>query len=252
MSSMPERTKSLMKTHPMHVKICGATHLVDVDLLAGLGVDLIGLWHGVPDGHADLSIAELSRLAKAAKQNGSAHPVLVTLLNDLDTIREAVLDSGVRWVQLHGYQAPALVRALKATGPPGLRVIKVLHVRGRDCIERPLIKSYERAGVDFFLLDAVSQDGRIGSTAQRLDHTIVAELAGLMSRPFFLAGGISAENRSDYDELTRHPRFFGIDVDTNARTANGRFHARRVEAIRQSWRTHADWNTAGLDQEMVA
>lgn len=249
---MPERTESLVKERPMHVKVCGANRPADVDLLAGLGVDLIGLWHGVPDGHADLSMAELSRLAKVARKSGSAHPVLVTLLNDIDTIRRVVLDSGVRWVQLHGYQAPSLVRALKATGPPGLTIVKVLHVRGRDCIERTLIKSYERAGVDFFLLDAVSQDGRIGSTAQRLDHTVVADLTGRMSRPFFLAGGISAENRRDYDELTRHPRFFGIDVDTNARGANGRFHARRVEAIRQSWHTHADWNTAGSDQEMVA
>lgn len=234
----------------MYVKICGATDPTDIDLLGGLGVDLIGLWHGVPDGHADLPIDELSRLAEAARVNGSVYPVLVTLLSDIDAIRRVVLESGVRWVQLHGYQTPAVVRALKTAGPPGLTVVKVLHVRGEDCIERSLIKSYERAGVDFFLLDAVSEDGRIGSTAQRLDCTVVADLVGRMSRPFFLAGGISAENRSDYDEVTRDPRFFGIDVDTNARGANGTFHARRIEAIRQSWHACGDQGTT--DQEMVA
>jgi phosphoribosylanthranilate isomerase len=173
----------------MRIKICGATDLTDVKLLAGLGVDLIGLWHGVPNGHADLTMEELSRLAEAARATEGVHPVLVTFLNDIDAIRGAVGESGVRWVQLHGYQAPAVVRAMKAAGPPGLQVVKVLHVRGQDCIERMLIRSYERAGVDFFLLDAMSEDGRIGSTAQRLDRAVVADLVGRMSRPFFLAGG---------------------------------------------------------------
>ncbi|MBD0327929.1 MAG: hypothetical protein ICV68_15980, partial [Pyrinomonadaceae bacterium] len=62
---MSERSESLLSERLMHVKVCGATRPADVDLLAGLGVDLIGLWHGVPDGHADLSMAELSRLVKA-------------------------------------------------------------------------------------------------------------------------------------------------------------------------------------------
>lgn len=234
----------------MHIKICGATDRTDIDLLTGLGIDLIGLWHGVPNGHADLSVDELSQLAEATRENGSAHPVLVTLASDIDAIRSAVLTSGVGWVQLHGYQAPAVVRAVKTIGPPGLTVVKVLHVQGADCVERTLIKSYERAGVDFFLLDAVGADGRIGSTAQRLDRAVVADLAGLMSRPFFLAGGISAENRSDYDDLRRHPGFFGIDVDTNARGPNGRFQAARVVAITQGWHTGADQRSA--DQEMAA
>lgn len=235
----------------MHIKICGATRLADVTLLADLGIDLVGLWHGVPGGHADLSMDELSRLAKAARTKGAVRPVLVTFLNDIETLRSAVLDSGVRWVQLHGYQPPIVVRAVKdAAGPPGLAVVKVLHVRGRDCVERSLIKSYERAGVDFFLLDAMSEDGRIGSTAQRLDCAVVAELAGLMSRPFFLAGGISAENRSDYDAVIHHPQFFGVDVDTNARGMNGRFHAGRVEAIRQTWHTRGDQEIR--DREIVA
>lgn len=233
----------------MHIKICGATHPTEVGLLADLSIALVGLWHGVPDGHAELSMDELSRLAGAARANGRVQPVLVTLLSDIDAIGRAVLNSGVSWVQLHGYQAPAVVRALKASGPPGLTVVKVLHVRGTDCMERTLIKSYERAGVDFFLLDAVRADGRIGSTAQRLDCAVVAELAERMSRPFFLAGGIS-ENRSEYDEVARHPRFFGIDVDTNARGANGRLHARRVAAIAQSWRPGVHQQTT--DQEMVA
>ena len=82
----------------------------------------------------------------------------------------------MHWVQLHAYQTPGLVRAVKGISPD-VRVIKVLHVRGGECIEERLIGAYEKAGVDVFLFDAVSEDGRVGSTGQTLDPELVASLA---------------------------------------------------------------------------
>ena len=82
-----------------------------------------------------------------------------------------------------------------------------------------LLASYEKAGVDVFLFDVVSDDGRVGSTGQAIDPAVVAPLADKLNRPFLLAGGISAINRDDYAALAAHPRFLGIDVDTNARTS---------------------------------
>jgi phosphoribosylanthranilate isomerase len=64
----------------------------------------------------------------------------------------------------------------------------------------------------------------------------VASLAERISKPFLLAGGLSDDNRSDYDELVGHPHFLGIDVDTNARGADGKVSADRVEAILHAWR----------------
>ena len=43
-------------------------------------------------------------------------------------------------------------------------------------------------------------------------------------------------NRSDYEALMGHPHFLGIDVDTNARGADGKVSADRVEAILHAWR----------------
>ena len=60
---------------------------------------------------------------------------------------------------------------------PDVRVLKVLHVRGDDCVEERLIGGYEKAGVDVFLFDAVSEDGRVGSTGETLDAELVASLA---------------------------------------------------------------------------
>ncbi len=117
-----------------------------------------------------------------------------------------------------------------------MRVLKVLHVRGDDCVEASLIGSYERAGVDVFLFDAVGDDGRVGSTGQTLDPAYTAQLADTLARPFLLAGGISAANRETYAALAAHPRFLGVDVDTNARGADGKISAQNVDAISRAWK----------------
>jgi phosphoribosylanthranilate isomerase len=161
--------------------------------------------------------------------------VLVTFSKDAELLREALETTQVRWVQLHGYPTPGFVRKVKAIAPD-VRVIKVLHVRGGECVEASLLGSYEKAGVDVFLFDTVTEDGRIGSTGQTLDPAVVAPLADQLTRPFLLAGGISADNMEHYEQLAAHRLFLGIDVDTNARGADGMIGAENVAAIGRSWR----------------
>jgi len=215
------------------VKICGATRPADIDLLAGAGVDLVGLWHGVPGGHAELGIGALAALAHAAATAG-LRPVLVTLQTTAAAIRQVLSAARLGWVQLHGYQPPGTVHALKAADD-NLRVIKVLHVRAGDCLERTLIRAYERAGADYFLLDSVTEHGRLGSTAQALDVTVVLALADLISRPFLLAGGITADRAGQLLQVSGHPRFLGIDVDTGARGSDARLDPTRIADIRRAW-----------------
>ncbi|MFD9905940.1 N-(5'-phosphoribosyl)anthranilate isomerase [Streptomyces sp. NPDC059063] len=229
----------------MLLKVCGATSRDDLALLSAAGVDLVGLWHGVPGGPADLPLGRFAALAQAcrAAPPGAGHPapepVLVTFLGDPAALVEAARTAGVRWLQLHGYQSPGVVAALKR-GLPQATVVKVLHVSGDACVERPLLASYERAGTDVFLCDATSAQGRIGSTGLCLDPDVVIDLAEATTRPFLVAGGISAANRARYEKVAAHPRFAGVDVDTAARDATGAFCAAGVHSIRQHWRAAGD------------
>src|SRR5581483_12228495 len=116
----------------------------------------------------------------------------------------------------------------------------VLHVKGGECVEASLIPSYEKAGVDVFLFDVVSDDGRVGSTGQALDPAVVAPLLDKLTKPFLRAGGISADNRDRYEKLLAHPVFLGVDVDTNARGSDGRISADNVAAITQAWKERPD------------
>jgi phosphoribosylanthranilate isomerase len=220
------------------VKVCGVTEPAEIDVLAGQGVDFAGLWYGVPGGPADLPLETWRGFGAAAAATGQLAPVLVTFLKDADAVREALDGSPVHWVQLHGYQTPGFVRAVKAIAPE-VRVIKVLHVRGGSCVEERLIGGYEKAGVDLFLFDAVAEDGRVGSTGLTLDPQDVAPLADTLTKPFLLAGGISADNREQFATLTSHSRYLGIDVDTNARGADGKLSAEKVGAICGAWKAAA-------------
>jgi phosphoribosylanthranilate isomerase len=112
----------------------------------------------------------------------------------------------------------------------------VLHIRSGKLLEERLLAAYEKSGVDVFLFDVVTEDGRVGSTGQTLDPALVAEFARGLTRPFLLAGGISASNRGDYAAVTALPGFLGVDVDTNARDAEGAISAANVAAICETWK----------------
>jgi phosphoribosylanthranilate isomerase len=200
----------------------------------------VGLWLSVPGGPHDLPLDRWRALAeRAAGTEGGPAPVLVTFAKDADLLRGALESAPVEWVQLHGYPTPGFVRKVKAIGPQ-IKVIKVLHVKGGECVEASLIGSYEKAGVDVFLFDVVSDDGRVGSTGQALDPAVVEPLLDKLTRPFLLAGGISAENHDQYEKLAAHPLFWGVDVDTNARGSDGRISADNVAAIARVWKERSD------------
>lgn len=222
------------------VKVCGIVDPAELDTLAAHGVDLVGLWLAVPGGPHDLPLERWRVLAcRATETDGGPAPVLVTFAKDPEVLREALEAAPVQWIQLHGYPTPGAVRKVKALGDD-VHVIKVLHIRGGECVEASLIGSYEKAGVDVFLFDVVTEDGRVGSTGVALDPQVVAPLLERITRPFLLAGGISEANRGDYAALAAHPLFLGVDVDTNARDSGGAISAERVAAISRAWKAAGD------------
>ncbi|MFJ5999423.1 N-(5'-phosphoribosyl)anthranilate isomerase [Streptomyces sp. NPDC092370] len=221
----------------MFVKICGATTAQEVRAVAEAGADLIGLWHGVPGGHANLPAGRLAGLAAEARATGRLRSVLVTFGSDAAALARTAAGAGTDWIQLHGYQRPALVRALRAELPEWVRIVKVLHVRDGSCPEASLIAAYERAGTDLFLLDAATPDGRVGSTGHTLDDRTVAALADRMTRSFLLAGGLRHANRDRFGATLEHPGFLGIDVDSAARGDAGLLDGARTADLVRAWKT---------------
>lgn len=219
----------------MLIKLCGATTGAEVDAVAASGADLIGLWHRVPGGHADLTAERLTVLAARSRTVGLA-PVLVTFSSDTTGLLAAITAARTPWIQLHGFQTPSVVRTLREKGPDGLKIAKVLHVRDGACLEGRLTGAYERAGADCFLFDPVTDDGRVGSTAQCLKDRAVTTLADATGLPFLLAGGLGPGNRGDFPATRAHPRFLGIDADSAARAPGGLLDTDHATALTRAWR----------------
>ncbi|WGF90539.1 N-(5'-phosphoribosyl)anthranilate isomerase [Marinivivus vitaminiproducens] len=222
----------------MLLKICGIREPRELIALQASLVDFAGLWHGIANGHAELDRDAFADLSAQARGLGIA-PVLVTFLADLDELSVAIEAGGIEHVQLHGFQPPSLLSALRRRFGSSLRLIKVLHVQLGRCLETPLVPAYERAGTDLFLLDSVAGDGRIGSTGQALGQAAVFRAASALSRPFLLAGGLDAGAAAAWTDLRGRKGFLGIDVDSAARNAGGRICPDRVASIHQAWRSHS-------------
>ncbi|MFI2611179.1 N-(5'-phosphoribosyl)anthranilate isomerase [Kitasatospora sp. NPDC018619] len=216
-----------------HLKVCGARTRSDLALLADTGPTLVGLWHGVPGGPADLDADRLADLAATAIRLG-LEPVLVTFLDHAPTLAALARATGIRWIQLHAYQSPALVAELREHLPYAV-LVKVLHLSRGRCLERAFTRAFERAGCDLFLLDTVTDDGRVGSTGQSLDPAHVHALLPRLTIPFLLAGGLSAANRATYRTVTDHPLYAGADIDSAARDRTGRLTHDNVTALTRAW-----------------
>ena len=113
---------------------------------------------------------------------------------DISFIVELLRDGVIDIAQLHGGEDDAYIRKLKKV------------------IDRPVIKAFRidnetdilRAGAS--AADMVLLDSGTGGTGKRID---------MMTRPYFLAGGLTPENAGDA-VMTLHP--FALDVSSGIET----------------------------------
>ncbi|MEF9906953.1 N-(5'-phosphoribosyl)anthranilate isomerase [Streptomyces sp. P9-A2] len=233
--SAPHRS-GLPPGHRPLLKVCGATRVEEATAVAARA-DLVGLWYGVEGGAHDLPAA-LPELADAVRAGGRAEPVLVTFLHDADRLARAARAARIRWIQLHAYQPPRAVAALRAALPDAV-LVKAVHVVDGSCAERPFFGAYARAGTDLFLVDAATPGGGVGSTGHHLPPEVLEPLLPALGLSFLLAGGITEADAARGPALGAHPGFRGVDVDSAARGDDGLLSADRVTSLDRAW-TGAD------------
>ncbi|MBM7053811.1 N-(5'-phosphoribosyl)anthranilate isomerase [Streptomyces durocortorensis] len=214
------------------LKVCGATSPEEAAAVAPRA-DLVGLWYGVENGARDLTRRRLTAVAAAVRTAGRAEPVLVTFLHDAAQISEAARAAGVRWIQLHAYQPPAAVAALRRAMPDAV-LVKAVHVLDGACVERPFLTAYARAGADLILVDTATRGGAVGSTGHRVPAAALESLLPALPRPFLLAGGLD-EADAPGRAFAARPGYRGVDIDNAARTDGGPLDPVRVAALDRAW-----------------
>lgn len=180
------------------IKICGVTSLEDAELVVRAGADAIGLnfWPGSRR-HVDRSRAR--ELADALGMS----VVKVGVFVDADdlSVRSAVEEAGLDWVQWHGDEPPE--RVALWDGPPLIKALRL----GSAGVE-PIRKYLDRCAALGRLPNAVLVDadvrGQFGGTGRTVDWRLLnVERGALRGLPLILAGGLTEANVAEAISLVR-------------------------------------------------
>jgi phosphoribosylanthranilate isomerase len=192
------------------VKICGITRLEDALAAARLGADWVGFnfWP-----RSRRYIAPEAAASIVAALPASVLPVGVMVDPSAGELARAVQVSGVRTIQLHGDEPPALCASAAVPVVKGIRV--------RDAHSLAALASYE---VSAFLLDSATPG--YGGSGAAFDWSLASEVAAEV--PLWLAGGLTPDNVS---EAVRRVRPRGVDVASGVESAPGVKDERLMESF---------------------
>lgn len=178
------------------IKICGLQREEDVSYVNEVSPEYVGFIF-VEGRRRRIAPERAENLRKLLKPG--IVPVGV-FINEKPEIVASLLERGIIEIaQLHGQEDEAYIRKLRGlTGQP---LIKAFRVETAEDVRRA-----EQFPSDYILLD-----NGIGGTGRAFDWSL---LAGV-SRPYFLAGGLCAENIA---QALAHARPFGVDVSSGVET----------------------------------
>lgn len=198
----------------MKIKICGLTRPEDIACVNRLLPDYIGFvcW---PGSRRFVSEEQAARLKAALSSEIRAVGVFVDAPVEEIT---ALLQKGViDMAQLHGEESEEDVcRIRELTGKPVIRAVKV------SC--RRDVEEWQGSAADYLLFDSGMGSGRT------FDWSLLEEV----KRPYFLAGGLGADN---LEQVLTQVQPYGVDLSSSMETGGYKDpqKMRRVmEVIRRS------------------
>ena len=177
------------------IKICGVFRECDIDAVNEARPDYIGFVFA--PSHRQVTPEQAKALRDRLCPGIEAVGVFVN--ERLEAIR-SIADRGIiDIIQLHGDESEDdIARVKEATGKP---VIKAIPVRGIGDVQR-----WQDSCADYLLLDNPR-----GGSGECFDWRVI----GHVKKPFFLAGGLNADNI--HDAISKiHP--FAVDISSGVET----------------------------------
>lgn len=206
----------------MKIKICGLKRNEDIDYVNQSNPDFIGFVFAGTKRKIDFETAKRlkERLAHSIPSVG------VFVNAEIDFIVRLVTAHILDCVQLHGDEDEnyilALRLALTKIHRGDITIIKAVRVKNRE-----QVLEAEKLSVDYLLLDAFTA-GEYGGSGTLFNHDWIPEL----SKPYFLAGGITGENVIPILEALREKNHlpYCIDVSSSVET-DGYKDERKIHEI---------------------
>lgn len=201
------------------IKICGIQSFQDVDCLNETSPDFAGFVFAPGRRQIDCGKAFLlrSELRKEIRTVG------VFVNAEIDQIRQCCEAGIIDLIQLHGNEKEDYVRRLRQIVPkPLIRAIRV--GPGFDAGSLSDFQNGQSPLYDYPLFDTLAVNA-YGGTGISFDWSLVQSCR----RPFFLAGGLGADNVGD---AVRAVRPYGVDLSSKAESEGKKDIVKIREIIR--------------------
>jgi len=192
------------------VKICGLTNDEDARTCALLGADMIGCI-------VDIGVETPREVsAERAMDIFSALPhhvdtVVVTAASSASKVMEVIGATGASAVQLHGKEDLELVK--KVSSESGGKVIKTVHVTGKESIEEA-----ERFARHCYALLLETPSKGLGGSGRTHNWKVSKRIVEAVDVPIFLSGGLRPEN---VGKAIREVRPYAVDVSSGVEAGPG-------------------------------
>lgn len=161
------------------IKICGLSRECDIDFVNAAKPDFIGfVFAEKSKRRVDFDTA--LKLKNQLDKNIQAVGVFVN--NDMNFVLSLVNNGIIDLIQLHGDEDKNYIMSLKEK--TSAKIIRAVRVKTTDDILKA-----DRLPVDYLLLDTYTK-GEYGGSGKTFDWNMIPEI----SKPYFLAGGLNAEN----------------------------------------------------------
>lgn len=198
----------------MIVQIYGFTTVADMEAVAGLGIDHVGV---VVDEGIDTwdSVDPSTARALARARPGGTKLVALSLSSDPARIRETVhlLDPDiVHLARVVDDIDPTAVAAVRRSLAP-VEVMTTIPVRDHTSVDTA--RRFAECS-DWLLLDTAHPDtGVVGATGHTHDWRLSRDVVAAVDVPVILAGGLGPENVAEAIEVVRPA---GVDSETRTST----------------------------------
>ena len=199
----------------MKIKVCGMKDPENMQALAELPVDMMGLifYKKSPRCVDERDACAINALSLSIPKAG----VFVDASQEI--ILEKIEQFQLQFIQLHGQESPDFCQALKEKG---IQIIKTFHVKTVEDLKTCL--PYE-ARCDYFLFDTPTP--HYGGSGNKFDWEILSAYTG--TTPFILSGGISPEDAGIIGPLD-FPQLFAIDLNSRFEVTPG---IKDIDSIRR-------------------
>ncbi|WOC32404.1 MULTISPECIES: phosphoribosylanthranilate isomerase [Caproicibacterium] len=191
------------------IKICGLTRPQDIEAVNAARPDFAGFVFAEKS-RRRVTPAQAAALRRALRFG--IVPVGVFANQPVQEILSMLSAGTIAVAQLHGQEPEEMVRQIQQAGFP---VIRAFRVQSAADAARAL-----NSTADVLLLDSGSGSGRT------FDWNLIPDIR----RPWFLAGGLCAENAA---EAVRQVRPWGADVSSGVETDGVKDAAKIAELIRR-------------------